>query len=86
MQHDPKKYWRGPVWINLNWILYHGFKRYKFKETAKRIKNDSLELVDKLGFYEYFDPSKKKSKNNKGYGGENFSWSAALTIDFLSEK
>ena len=86
IQHDPKKYWRGPVWINLNWILYNGLKRYKFKETAKRIKNDSLELVDKLGFYEYFNPSKKNSENNKGYGGENFSWSAALTIDFLSEK
>ena len=87
IQHNQKKYWRGPVWINLNWILYQGFKRYKFEETAKRIKNDSLELVDKFGFYEYFNPSKENSKkNNKGYGGENFSWSAALTIDFLHEK
>ena len=57
------------------------------KEIAKRIKNDSLELVDKLGFYEYFNPSKKTSKeSNTGYGGENFSWTAALTIDFLNEK
>jgi glycogen debranching enzyme len=23
---NPKKYWRGPVWINLNWILYNGLK------------------------------------------------------------
>ena len=61
-QHDQKKYWRGPVWINLNWILYHGLRRYQFEETAKRVKNDSLELVDTLGFYEYFNPSKKTSK------------------------
>ena len=71
----------------MNWILYHGLKRYQFEEIAKRIKNDSLELVDKLGFYEYFNPSKKTSKeSNTGYGGENFSWTAALTIDFLNEK
>jgi hypothetical protein len=23
---NPKKYWRGPVWINLNWILYNGLR------------------------------------------------------------
>ena len=86
-KHDQKKYWRGPVWINLNWIIYHGLKRYQYEEIAKRIKNDSLELVNKFGFYEYFNPSKKTSEEiNTGYGGENFSWTAALIIDFLSEK
>ena len=34
----------------------------KQNKLAKRMKNDSLELVDKLGFYEYFNPSKKTSK------------------------
>ena len=79
---NPKKYWRGPVWINLNWILHNGLKRYGFNEIAQRIKDDSIFLIEKNGFYEYFDPRKKIS--NIGYGGSNFSWSAALYLDFLN--
>ena len=43
---NPRKYWRGPVWINLNWILFHGLKNYGFKEIAERIKKDSIELKE----------------------------------------
>ena len=49
---NPSKYWRGPIWINLNWMMYQGFKRYGYDQLAKRIKNDSIELVKKNGFYE----------------------------------
>jgi glycogen debranching enzyme len=31
---NPKKYWRGPVWINLNWILYNGLKDYGYDDIA----------------------------------------------------
>lgn len=79
---NSQKYWRGPVWINLNWILYHGLRRYKAEKLAERIKKDTLELVSKFGYCEYFDPIKK---NDGAYGGENFSWSAALTLDLLAE-
>ena len=84
---NPKKYWRGPVWINLNWMLYNGLKRYDFNDVARRIKKDSITLIDKKGFYEYFDPRKDKSNElSSGYGGSNFSWTAALFIDFLNSK
>lgn len=84
---NPKKYWRGPVWINMNWMLYHGLKRYGYDELGQRVKNDSLELVQNNGFFEYFDSRKVNPDAEKsGYGGDNFSWSAALLIDFLKEK
>ena len=84
---NPKKYWRGPVWINLNWILYNGLKRYDFHEIAKRVKEDTIELIKREGFCEYFDPRKDISESEKiGYGGNNFSWTAALFIDFINEK
>lgn len=84
---DPVKYWRGPVWINLNWMLFYGLKQYGFDLIAERIKNDSIELVEKAGFYEYFDPRKDQYKKKaKGCGGKNFSWTAALIIDLLNEK
>lgn len=82
---NPKKYWRGPVWINLNWMLYYGLKNYGYLEIADRVKNDSIELVEQEGFFEYFDSRKEIRPAEKGgYGGGNFSWTAALIIDLLN--
>ncbi len=84
---NPKKYWRGPIWINLNWMLYNGLKRYGSNEIAKRVKQDSIELIKREGFCEYFDPRKDLCESEKiGYGGNNFSWTAALFIDFINDK
>ena len=79
---NPRKYWRGPVWINLNWMLYYGLKTYGFNDIANRVKNDSIALIEQYGFCEYFD-SRKNIEEHGGYGGNNFSWSAALLIDLL---
>jgi len=81
---NPKKYWRGPIWINLNWMLYNGLNNYGFTDIANRVKEDSITLVEKYGFYEYFD-SRKSVTENAGYGGNNFSWSAALLLDLLKD-
>ncbi len=81
---NPKKYWRGPVWINLNWILYNGLKNYEFDAIAQRVKSDTIAIIEKNGFYEYFDSRKEKHETGAaGYGGNDFSWSAALLIDML---
>jgi glycogen debranching enzyme len=83
-RYNPKKYWRGPVWINLNWMLYYGLLEYGYKDIAQRIKSDSIELLEKAGFYEYFDARKTVyNKVNKGYGGSDFSWSTALYLDLI---
>lgn len=81
---NPRKYWRGPVWINMNWMLYRGLENYNFTAVAERIKSDSIELIERDGFFEYFDSRKENGEiERKGYGGNNFSWSAALIIDLL---
>lgn len=83
---NPKKYWRGPVWVNLNWMLYKGLKENGFKEIAQRIKEDTIEIIENNGFYEYFDSRKEMhNNNNAGYGGNNFSWTAALLLDILND-
>ena len=77
---DPVNYWRGPIWINMNWMLYHGLKSYGFKKKAMSVMVDILELVRRYGFREYFDPYK-----GMGYGANSFSWTAALFIDTAFE-
>ena len=79
---DFKKYWRGPVWINMNWLLYHGLQRYDMEDMAARVRQHSLELLEKHGIYEYFDPRKGEAEE-VACGTNTFSWSAALCVDFL---
>ena len=81
---DSKRYWRGPVWSQMNWMIYHGLKKYGFNATAEVVKNDLVELVEKMGFYEYFESQKSVAhKMTTGYGGSDFSWTAACVLDLL---
>lgn len=84
---DPKRYWRGPVWINLNWLIYKGLLRYGFAEVAEKLRTDTLALLEECGFYEYFDPRRKLDPGHfRGYGGNHFSWSAALYLDLIKKE
>lgn len=79
-EFDPKRYWRGPVWININWFLIRGLMKYGFVKKANEIKMKTINLIKKHGFYEYFNP-----KTGEGYGADNFSWTAALLIDLFND-
>lgn len=76
----PKAYWQGPTWVNMNWLIIDGLKRYKFNNHAAALIESTLELVQKAGFYEYFSPI-----DGTAGGTDNFSWTAALTIDLLKK-
>jgi glycogen debranching enzyme len=75
---DPRRYWRGPVWINVNWFLVRGLERSGLAAEAAELQRMTLELVDRSGFAEYYDP-----RNGEPLGSRSFSWSAALTLDLL---
>ena len=72
---EENRYWRGPVWINSNWIIYQGLKD-KDENFAKMLKNKTLDLLEKKKFHEYYN-----YMNSKSLGANNFSWSAALYLD-----
>ncbi|MFT4667451.1 MAG: hypothetical protein ACI9XB_004420, partial [Gammaproteobacteria bacterium] len=81
---DSKRYWRGPIWPQMNWMIYHGLKNYGFEETANIVKSDLIELVSKFGYYEYFESQKSLANQlTTGYGGGDFSWTAACALDLL---
>jgi|GEM_PF-2342180 len=90
----PSEQWRGAIAMSLNWMLYHGLKRYDvdaldnfgprnmgFKRLAERVKVDSLALVERFGWYTYFDA--RKSLEENGLGEDDNAVTAALFIDFL---
>jgi hypothetical protein len=76
---DPIRYWRGPIWVLVNWLIADGLDRGGFSERAGALRTETRALVEK-GFSEYYDP-----RNAAGIGGRSFSWSAALTLAWLSD-
>ena len=75
---QPMRYWQGPTWLNINWLVIDGLKRYGFDDHAAALTDLSLEMVQKSGFAEYFDPI-----TGEPLGTDNFSWTAALAIDLF---
>ncbi|OGE26159.1 hypothetical protein A3C26_01380 [Candidatus Daviesbacteria bacterium RIFCSPHIGHO2_02_FULL_39_12] len=66
---DPSGYWRGPTWIGTNWFIYKGLQNYGFNSIAEEIKRSSVNLLQKSGFREYFNP-----QTGEGLGAMQFSW------------
>jgi hypothetical protein len=69
-------YWQGPTWINTNWLIIDGLERMGYKEHSEALCEVTVDLVNRGGSYEYFDPIKGEPA-----GSPNFSWTAALAID-----
>lgn len=73
--YEPRRYWRGPIWSVVNWMIAEGFAGYGYTDIAARIRADTRALVTKNGFWEYFDP-----RDGTGLGGPDFSWTAAIDL------
>jgi hypothetical protein len=76
---DPRRYWRGPTWLNTTWLLRHGLRVHGRDDLADRLTRDMLTMLGHAGYREYFDPT-----TGDGLGAVNFSWSAALAIDTMA--
>jgi len=72
---DHRYLWRGPTWINTNWLISEGLRRHGRPDLADEIARKSRELVQRSGFREYYNPI-----TGEGEGEKDFSWSALAAI------
>lgn len=77
--YDPLRYWRGPVWINVNWLIWRGLRRHGETRLAAALRRSMIDLVGAAGCSEYFHPV-----TGAGIGASEFSWTAALALDLLA--
>jgi neutral trehalase len=78
-EFQPARYWKGPTWININWIVIECLCAYGHDELAQELLQRTLALIEGGGFAEYFSPL-----GGQAYGADDFSWTAALAIDLLA--
>jgi hypothetical protein len=74
----PTRYWKGPTWVNVNWILVEGLHRHGAHALSAELRTRTLAMVDTAGFAEYFSPL-----TGEGQGAPEFTWTAALTVELL---
>jgi hypothetical protein len=55
-----KDMWRGPVWVNVNWLVARGLDRYGLHDDAAMLRGKTLSAIEKYyaefgAIFEFFD-------------------------------
>ncbi len=69
------RYWRGPVWAVVNYMIGVGLAEAGHAKWAERVRGDTRALMERTGFYEAYSPI-----DGAGSGGDDFSWTAAIWL------
>jgi hypothetical protein len=77
---EPKRYWRAPAWLVMNYMIADGLRANGETAVADHIVRSSLDLITRSGFAEYYDPM-----TGEPCGGGRFTWTAAMVIEFLEQ-
>lgn len=76
---EPQRYWMGPVWTVVNYLIYEGLNSCGYDEMARKVAVDTMIALKKGSVSEYFNPL-----TAEGLGGKDFSWTSALWLYWLA--
>ncbi len=78
-KYNPYQMWRGPTWINVNYLLIEGLQRSGYPDLARELRQRTLDLICcRNDIYEYYHPM---SGENPPNAASMFGWSSAVFID-----
>jgi len=78
-KYEPLRMWRGPTWVNINYLLIEGLKRSGYDELARDLRRRTLDLICcRDDIYEYYHP---ETGENPPEAASTFGWSSAVFID-----
>jgi glycogen debranching enzyme len=75
---DPARYWRGPQWPPMNWLLIWGLERSGEREAAACLRSSTLDQLSDGLFAEYYHPF-----TGEALGARPQSWTAAVALDLV---
>ncbi len=69
------RYWRGPVWAVVNYMIGCGLLEQGYTAQGRRVYDDTRAMMNQTGFFEAYSPI-----DGAGSGGDDFSWTAAIWL------
>ncbi len=76
---DPLVMWRGPTWVNVNYLMIEGLQRSGYTDLAQELRTRTLELIEKEDdIYEFYHP---QTGERPPKAASTFGWSSAIYID-----
>jgi putative isomerase len=78
-KYDSLTMWRGPTWVNVNYLLIEGLQRAGYGPLASKLRRRTLDMM--LGdkdIYEYYQP---ETGDGPPRAASTFGWSSALFIE-----
>jgi putative isomerase len=71
--------WRGPTWVNVNYLLMEGLWRSGYPQVAQRLRRSTLDMINRnADIFEYYQP---KTGLRPPQAASIFGWSSAIFID-----
>jgi glycogen debranching enzyme len=83
-KYNARVMWRGPTWVNVNYLLIEGLRRAGYPDAARELRRRTLEMM--LGdkdIYEYYEP---ETGDGPPKAASTFGWSSALFIEMALEE
>jgi putative isomerase len=78
-KYNPTQMWRGPTWVNVNYLLIEGLKNSGYAEISCQLQRKTLELISgQNDIFEYYHP---ETGANPPKAASVFGWSSAVYID-----
>ncbi|MBP7689243.1 MAG: hypothetical protein KA765_15105 [Thermoflexales bacterium] len=76
---DPLTMWRGPTWVNINYLLIEGLQRTGYIDLARDLRTRTLDMLGAHNdIYEYYHPQTGQIPPK---AASIFGWSSAVYID-----
>lgn len=77
--HDPLQMWRGPTWVNINYLFIEGLSRCGHVELATQLRDRTLDLImQRDDIFEYYHPETGAPPPK---AAPIFGWTSAVFID-----
>ena len=78
-KYNPNQMWRGPTWVNVNYLLIEGLQRSGYPDLSRELRRRTLEMIcGQDDIYEYYHP---ETGQNPPLAASTFGWSSAAFID-----
>jgi len=77
--YNPNQMWRGPTWVNINYLLIEGLMRVGYPDLAIELRRRTLEMISSQSdIFEYYHP---ETGYNPPKAASIYGWSTAIFID-----